>query len=260
MSTGKRLQSETILLLTALIWGLAFVAQRVGMEYMGPFTFNGLRFALGSLSLLPVLWWRNKKDRQSKPSIARKSIIGGGLAGLVLFLGASTQQIGLMTTTAGKAGFITGLYVILVPLLGLLWGQRTGRSTWLGVVVAVVGLYYLSVRGGFYIAPGDKYVLLSAFCWAGHVQIIDHFSARVGALRIAFMQFLVTSLLSFFVAWLIEDWNPIVWGEAWAAVLYAGLLSVGIGYTLQVIGQKDARPPVPQELRCFLAWSRYLLY
>jgi len=130
-----------------------------------------------------------KKSRQSKPVIAQKLIMAGGLAGLVLFLGASLQQVGLMTTTAGKAGFITGLYVILVPLLGLLWGQRTGRSTWLGVVVAVLGLYYLSVKGGFHVDQGDIYVLLSAFFWARHVQIIDYFSARLGALRLVFMQF-----------------------------------------------------------------------
>ncbi len=194
MPTEKSLRSEAILLLTALIWGLAIAAQRVGMEFMGPYTFNGLRLALGSLALLPVLWWWNKKGRQSKPVIAQISIIACGLAGVVLFLGASLQQIGLMTTTASKAGFITGLYVILVPLLGLLWGQRTGSSAWLGVVVALVGLYYLSVKGSFYVEQGDKFVLMSAVFWAGHVQIIDYFSARVGALRIAFMQVFVTSL------------------------------------------------------------------
>lgn len=242
MPAPKNYKSEAMLLLTALIWGLAFVAQRVGMEHMGPFTFNGLRFALGGFSLMPVLWWRHKKNLQSGPVVARKSIMAGVLAGLVLFLGASLQQVGLLTTTAGKAGFITGLYVILVPLLGMFLGQRTGRTAWLGALVAVLGLYLLSVRAGFHMAQGDLFVLLGAFCWAGHVLIIDHFAAQVGALRLAFMQFMVTSLLSFVVAWRMEAWNPLAWGGAWMAVLYAGLLSVGVAYTLQVIAQKDADP------------------
>ncbi|MBE9525224.1 MAG: DMT family transporter [Chloroflexi bacterium] len=242
MLTIKNFRSEAMLLLTALIWGFAFVAQRVGMEHMGPFTFNGLRFALGSLTLIPVLWWRHKKNDQSKTVIARKSVIAGTLAGAILFLGASLQQIGLMTTTAGKAGFITGFYVILVPVLGLFWGQHAGRSTWVGAIVALIGLFYLSVRRDLYMVQGDIFMILGAFCWAGHVQIIDYFSARVGAVRLAFMQFVTTSVLSFFVGWLIEDWNSMAWGGAWIAVLFAGIFSVGIAYTLQVIAQKDAPP------------------
>ncbi|MEN8173826.1 MAG: DMT family transporter [Chloroflexota bacterium] len=242
MSSLKNVRSEAVLLITALIWGLAFAAQRIGMDYMGPFTFNGIRFGLGSLVLVPVLLWRSRKGLQTSTAAPSDSVKAGILAGLVLFLGASLQQIGLLTTTAGKAGFITGLYVILVPILGLFWGQRTHRSTWLGAAVAVVGLYFLSVRGDFDIVKGDIYVLLGAFCWAGHVQIIDRYASRVGALRLALIQFAVTSALSFLSAWPLEDWNPEAWSGAWIAVLYAGILSVGIGYTLQVIAQKKVHP------------------
>ena len=237
----KALQADLLLLLVALIWGLAFAAQRVSMEHMGPFAFNGARFALGSLALLPLLW----RQRGKQPTVAgdsRGRIVGSFLAALLLFLGASFQQIGIVYTAAGKAGFITGLYVIIVPIIGLFLGQRAGWGTWLGAALAVAGLYSLSVTGRFAIGAGDLYVMFSALVWALHVHVIGHYSGRIGALRLAFTQYALTALLSFVAAFFWEDIDIRAWGDALIPILYAGLLSVGVGYTLQVVAQREAPP------------------
>jgi len=239
-------RADALLLLTASIWGLAFVAQRVGMDYVGPYTFNGVRFALGSLSLVPLLFWlqgRTSKPRRKDARAAWPAILrGGSVAGLFLFAGASLQQVGLVYTTAGNAGFITGLYVVIVPIMGLALQQRTHGGTWLGALLAAVGLYFLSITATLTIAWGDLLVLVGAFFWAAHVLIIGHLSPRMDALRLAITQFAVCSLLSLMVALAIET---ISWQSLWQAavpILYGGLGSVGVAYTLQVVAQKDAHP------------------
>jgi drug/metabolite transporter (DMT)-like permease len=240
------LKADFLLLLTASIWGFAFVAQRVGMEHIGPFLFNGIRFALGSLSLLPLIYFGmgNGKSK-SAPSIPigkRTKIAGSVLAGLVLFAGASLQQIGIVYTTAGKAGFITGLYVILVPIIGLKWGRKPSLGTWIGAILAVLGLYLLSVTEQFTIDKGDFLVLLSAFMWAAHVLWISWLSPRMNPLIIAASQFAICSIFSLLVAYALE---PIILSSILAAsvpILYGGLGSVGIAYTLQVVAQRDAHP------------------
>ncbi|MFH1981007.1 MAG: DMT family transporter [Pseudomonadota bacterium] len=246
MTTGT-LKSNALLLITAAIWGFAFVAQRVGMEFVGPYTFNGVRFALGSLSLLPLLIMtaNGKPDGPATagpvPSV-RLTILGGTAAGVALFLGASFQQVGLVHTTAGNAGFITGLYVVIVPILGLIWRQRPDAGTWAGAILAAVGLYFLSVTASFTIAYGDVLELIGAFFWAGHVHIIGWLSRRIHPLRIAFIQFATCSVLSLATAVFLET---ITWAGIQAAlipILYGGLMSVGIAYTLQVVAQKDAHP------------------
>ncbi len=168
----RTLQSDALLLLTAIIWGFAFVAQRVGMDYVGPFTFNGIRFALGGFSLFPLLYLNRKQTAALPHNSMKSSIYGGLLAGGALFIGASLQQVGIIYTTAGKAGFITGLYVVIVPIMGLLWKQQTYAGTWFGAILAAIGMYLLSVTGGFTIALGDLLVFIGAFFWAGHVQLI----------------------------------------------------------------------------------------
>jgi len=237
----RTLRADLLLLLVALIWGLAFAAQRAGMEHMGPFAFNGARFALGSLALLPLLW-RQRGQRPTERGDHRGRIMGSLLAALLLFLGSSFQQIGIVYTAAGKAGFITGLYVIIVPIIGLFLGQRAGWGTWLGAALAVAGLYSLSVTGKFTIRAGDLYVMFSALIWAFHVHVISRYSGRIDALRLAFVQYAVTALLSLLVAFFWEDIDIRAWGDALIPILYAGLLSVGVGYTLQVLAQKDAPP------------------
>ena len=237
------LKDDGLLLLTATIWGLAFVAQRVGMRYIGPFTFNGVRFALGSVSLLP-LWCIREEHTQSPNQTTDFGtlLIYGLLAGSVLFIGASLQQVGIIYTTAGKAGFITGLYVVLVPLSGLFWGQKPGWGRWLGAILAVTGLYFLSVRENFTIARGDFLVFLSAFFWAAHVQVIGWLSPKVSAVKLATLQFAVCSILSLITAFSIETVNLEGIVNAAMPIFYGGVFSVGIAYTLQVVAQKNAQP------------------
>ena len=244
MLTPNTLKAEVLLLLAAIIWGFAFVAQRIGMDHVGPFTYNGVRFVLGALSLLPLLWLGWRRSTTPRAPGGRWLILGGGLlAGLILFAGASLQQIGIVYTTAGKAGFITGLYVVIVPVLGLVWGQRTPWSTWSGAALAVAGLYLLTLTDNLALAEGDGLVLVGAFFWAGHVMVIGWLSGRhIEPVLLACLQFVVCALLSLAVAVVTE---PItlrgLWGGA-TPILYGGLLSVGVAYTLQVVAQRDAPP------------------
>jgi drug/metabolite transporter (DMT)-like permease len=243
---GGTLKADGLLLLTALIWGLAFVAQRTGMQSIGPFAYNGVRFALGTLSLLPLLLLGKRKARPVPPGhramtpLAKTAWVA--LAGLVLFAGASLQQVGLVTTTAANAGFITSLYVILVPLIGICLGKPSGLRIWIGAVLAVAGLFILSVGAGFSMAPGDLLQLVGAFFWAGHILLINRLVARMEALEIAVGQFATCSLLSLAVALLREPAPFAGLGPAAIPILYGGLLSIGVAYTLQIVAQKTAHP------------------
>jgi drug/metabolite transporter (DMT)-like permease len=243
---GKALKSDLLLLLIAAIWGFGFVAQRQGLEFVGPFTFNGVRFALGSLSLLPLILISQRRQNRLPgvlPKAGTKSLLlGGGLAGAALFLGASLQQVGMVTTTAGNAGFITGLYVVIVPLLGLCWRQRPTLGTWLGAILAAVGLFLLSVTEQFTIGYGDLLELVGAFFWAGHVLLIGWLSPRLDALKLSAVQFAVCSLLSLITAFCIEAVSLTGILQAALPILYGGVISVGVAYTLQVVAQRDAHP------------------
>ena len=232
------------LLLAALIWGFAFVAQRVGMQSMPPLMFNGVRFLLGGAALwvasalIPVL------QPASRESGAWRRVIPAGLlAGLILFGGASLQQMGIVYTTAGKAGFITGLYVVLVPLVGLLWGQKTGVFTWLGAGLAAGGLYLLSVTETFTLAPGDGLVLLGALFWTAHVLLLGWLTRRVDPVRLSVVQFFTCGVLSLAAGFLWETVSLAGLFTAALPLLYGGLLSVGVGYTLQTVAQSKAKPP-----------------
>jgi drug/metabolite transporter (DMT)-like permease len=239
------LRADCLCLVTALIWGLAFVAQRLGMDYMGPMAFNGIRFALGAAVLAPLAV-RSLRYPPAAPFLAGDRTgfpwLGGLIAGTVLFAGASLQQVGLKYTTAGKAGFITGLYVVLVPLLGLLLKQRPMRGDVVGAVVSVIGLYFLSVTEEFTLAPGDGLELLGAFFWAGHVVIIGWLSPRTRALPLAVGQYAVCAVLSLVCAVAFEEVSLAGIRGAAVPILYGGLLSVGLAYTLQVVAQRDANP------------------
>ncbi len=242
----KALKSDLLLLLAALIWGFAFTAQRVGMEYIGPFLFNGIRFGLGGMALWTFIsLYKNRKIEIHPTHLSdqKKVLLKGGLvAGLLVFAGASLQQIGLVYTTAGNAGFITGLYVVFVPIFGLFIRQRPGTTVWIGAFLAAAGMYLLSITVIFQISKGDLYVLGCALFWAIHVLYIGTISPRVDALKLAVIQYMVTSVLSFIIAVFFE---PIVWQaivDAAIPILYGGLFSVGIAYTLQIVGQKKAPP------------------
>lgn len=236
-------KGNVALLLTAAIWGFAFVAQRVGMEYVEPFIYNGIRFALGSLSLLPLIWYFDRRQSGSASSLSQLNPIHVGLiAGLVLFSAASLQQIGVIYTTAGKTAFITCMYLVMVPLFGLFLKHRIAPTAWLGSALAVVGLYFLCVKENLTVSFGDVLVLGSAFFWSIHILYIDHVSNRIDVLRLASVQFGVCAVLSLLVAAAFE--SPTMAGIEKAAVpiLYGGLASVGIAYTLQIVGQKYASP------------------
>jgi len=236
------LTADLLLFITAVIWGFAFVAQRVGMSHMGPFTFNGIRFSLGALALLPFLGLVRQRQGQIQKKPFKTYIGPMILTGLVLFAGASLQQVGLVGTTAGKAGFITGLYVILVPMLALLWGVRTHLAHWVGALLAVVGLYLLSVREGWSVSAYDLVVLAGAFVWAVHVHLIAKYSDMVGPVRLAISQFAVCGTLSAIAALLFEPISLSGIGDGIWAILYGSFLSVGLAYTLQVIAQRKANP------------------
>lgn len=240
----KIFRSNGLLVLTAAIWGLAFVAQRAGMEHVGPFTYNGIRFALGSLSLIPLLFLIRKQEQKYNFSLAgAKTVFFSGLMlGLVLFTAASLQQVGLVYTTAGNAGFITGLYVVLVPILGLLWKQASDSGTWIGAGLAAVGLYFLSVTDSFSIAFGDLLELAGAFFWAGHVLLIAWLSPKINPIRLSFVQFVICSVLSLLTAFVFEEISLQGILDAAVPILYGGFCSVGIAYTLQVVAQKYAKP------------------
>jgi drug/metabolite transporter (DMT)-like permease len=263
MSPGdKRDASRTIgadflMLITAAVWGTAFVAQRAGMEHVGPYTFNAVRFALGALSLVPFLFVPADSAAQPGAPVASASssphkrtasrwtpalLISGLAAGTVLFLGSSFQQVGIVYTTAGNAGFITGLYVIIVPITGLFFGQRPGTGVWFGAVLAVAGLYFINDAPGFRLAKGDLLVLVCAFFFAAHVLIIGRLSPRNPAVPLSIVQFLTCSALSLVTAMWRESLILQDLIAAAVPILYGGVGSVGIAYTLQVIGQKDAPP------------------
>jgi len=236
---------DSVLLLTAAIWGFAFIAQRSGMRSMGPFTFNAVRFLVGGLTLLLIyrLFLRKLPDRDESIPLSKKANrLGRLLTGLVLFAGASLQQVGLVGTDAGKAGFITGLYVVLVPILGLLIGKRTSLFNWIGALLAAVGLYLLMVTGTFGIARSDLLVLIGALVWAVHVHLVGHFSPRIGAVKLAITQFLVTGVLSLVAAFLFEQPSFAQLQAGLLPLLYASFLSVATAYTLQVVAQKWADP------------------
>ena len=238
-----RWQANAALLVTAGIWGLAFVAQRVGMEYLEPFTFNGIRFLLGALSLLPLLWWQQHRKAVGEQQLPRFRTVGiGVVAGLILFLAASLQQIGIVDTTAGKAAFVTSLYIVLVPLSGVLLGQRVEVSLWLGCLLSLLGLYFLCIREDFTLGFGDLLVLLGAFFWTMHILWIDRFASQVQVLSLAVWQFMTCALLSLLVAAFTETITLGAIKEALSPILYGGIGSVGIAYTLQIVGQKRAEP------------------
>lgn len=268
------LRADLLLIITSIIWGFAFVAQRVGMDFIGPFTFNGIRFALGSLSLLPLIaYFKVKKSRKSAvlhgeahaggifgaSSVTRATkrsdlmvfLLGSLAAGSVLFVGASLQQVGIQFTTAGKAGFLTGLYVVLVPIVGIALGHATKLPTWFGAVLAVIGMYILSAPDDLgQVNPGDVLVIISAFFWTFHVLIIDRLSKRLDPIQLSAAQFAWCALYSLIIALIFEHPSPTAILKAAAPILYGGLGSVGIAYTLQVVAQRDAPPAHASIILC----------
>ncbi len=233
---SKTLQANLLLLLAAAIWGIAFVPQKTAMEHIGPFWFTGLRFALGALVILPLVL----KEKPCEPVTLRSYAIGIGI-GLFLFIGINLQQIALQYTSVTNSGFITGLYVVLVPLFSLLHGHRYGIGLWAGAILATIGLYLLSVKDGLSINTGDVLTLLSAICWTFQVIALSSYGKCLPPVRLAFVQFLTCIVLSLAVAMVKEPVSLAGIRDAGGALLYCGILSVGVAFTLQAVAQRNAR-------------------
>jgi drug/metabolite transporter (DMT)-like permease len=239
----KTLKSDSLLLVAAFFWGTTFVAQRMGMEYVGPMTYNAVRFAVGALTVLPIILLSRRGDRPRNTGGSRRLLLWGGfLAGLALFGGASMQQMGLVYTTAGKASFITSLYVVLVPIAGLFLGHRCPLAVWIGAALAVAGLYLLSAAESLAIGRGDLLVLVGAFFWTLHVLLIDYLAKRANPLHIACLQFLACSALSLLAAVGFERVALSSILQAIGPILYAGVFSAGVAFTLQIVCQRTSPP------------------
>lgn len=277
-----QLVGSGILLLTAFIWGMAFTAQSTGMDYIEPFTMNCARSVLGGLALLPLILWQRVRAKrggnvssagemqtdekeaasdQGKAAAAgiaaasgkgvnrrneslRAAVIGGICCGAILAVASSLQQIGICYTTVGKAGFITTLYIVMVPLMGIFWHRKIGGRVWISVVLAAVGMYLLCMNESFSINPGDVYVFCCAIAFTGHILVIDHFSPKADCVVMSCIQFFTCAVICGAAMFLFEE--P-AWENIFAAkwpILYAGVLSSGAGYTLQIIGQKRTEPVV----------------
>lgn len=239
------IKSESLLLLTAIIWGFAFVAQRMGMEHIGPFLFNALRFIIGATTLIFIRWFYIKwiKKDEVGPVVWKKdSIVSGLILGLFLFGGATLQQIGIVYTTAGNAGFITGFYIILVPIAGLFYGHKSGINLWLGVFLALIGMYFLSVSSDFHFSKGDFLVFGGAIFWTFHVVLTGKFTHKHSLFLLAVTQYIVCAVLSILAALIFEEIILDSILNASIPVLYGGLLSVGVAFTLQILGQRGTPP------------------
>lgn len=243
-----RPKNAIMLLLTAFIWGTAFVAQSVGMDYLGPFTFNGVRSLIGGVALLPCIWllrMLNKKEDEQKVQREKKNLIQGGIAcGLLLFAASSLQQIGIQYTSAGKSGFITAFYIVIVPVLGIFLHKKIGWKVWIAVLLALAGLYFLCITEKFTIGKGDILIFLCALVFSLHIMVIDYFSPKVDGVKMSCIQFFVCGIVSIPFMFVLETPNVTDIVAGWMPLLYAGVLSCGVAYTLQIIGQKNVNPAI----------------
>ena len=244
-----------MLFLAALIWGFAFVAQSAGMDYVGPFTFNAVRCIIGALVLVPVALLgkseerakeqRELKEKESWFSRNKTLLLGGIACGVFLGVATNLQQIGILSTSVGKAGFLTALYIVLVPVAGLFFKKKCGVTVWIGVVCSLFGLYLLCMtEGSFALATGDLFLLGCAVVFTGHILVIDYFAPKVNGVWMSCIQFLVAGVISAIPMVFTE--TP-TWEAVWAAklpILYAGVMSCGVAYTLQILGQKNYNPTI----------------
>ena len=250
MRQGQQMRGNLLLLLASLIWGTAFVAQSVGMENIGPFTFMAARSIIGALSLVPVILLQNARKKHLGQPVkmsagSKRSLLRGGiLCGLLLTVAANLQQAALLYTTTGKAGFLTALYILLVPIAGLFMGRRVLPAVWLAIAVAAIGLYLLSVQSSLTINPADLLLIACAFVFTGHILAVDHYSPKVSGVALSCLQFLVAGLLSSVMMFLFESPSlPALLSSA-LPLLYVGVLSSGVAYTLQIMGQRLTTPAV----------------
>ena len=252
MKTGQ-MKNSLLLLLTSFIWGVAFVAQSVGGEAVGCFTFNGVRSLIGAFVLIPVIYFldnQKKKELGKDKFLDQKGdsktlLLGGVCCGVMLCIASNFQQFGISFTTVGKAGFITAMYILIVPILGLFMKKKMGVKVWFGVVLATIGLYMLCMTSeSFSLSQGDFLVLICAGFFSLHILIIDYFSPKVDGVRMSCIQFFVCGIISVIIAFIFESPSLSSIVSGWLPILYAGVLSCGVAYTLQIVGQKNMDPTV----------------
>ena len=254
LGMSRRMRGNLLLMLTAAIWGFAFVAQKEGGAEMGALTFNGVRSFLGGgllLALLPLLDRVGLTHRPTSVGEKKTMWLGGILCGLALFIATNLQQWGLLTTTAGKGGFITALYIVLVPVFGLFIRKRTTLFNWLGVVLAVVGLYFLCMQGESGIGTGDLLILACAPVFAVQILLVDYYAPRTDGVRLACIEFFTVGILNIPLMFTLEQPSFGAMLGCWQSLLYAGLLSSGVAYTLQIVAQKNTHPTTASVLMSF---------
>lgn len=253
-----RPKNAVMLMLAAFIWGTAFVAQSVGMDHLGPFTFNGVRNFVGAAALLPCIWllgrlntkeriedgWKETEPEREKLKDKKDLLTGGIACGVFLFAASSLQQVGLQYTTVGKAGFITACYIIIVPVCGIFLHKKIGGKVWIAVALSLAGLYLLCITEKFTVGKGDLLMFLCALVFSMHIMVIDHFSPKVDGVKMSCIQFFVCGLLSLVPMFILEEPRMGAVIKSWAPILYAGVLSSGVAYTLQIVGQKNVNPAV----------------
>ena len=242
----KTLQSSLLLFLAAFIWGVAFVAQSVGMDYMGPFSFNGARFLMGSLVLIPLVLYRRKflKGEERRFGSRKVTLSGGVCCGLALCSAALFQQLGILYTTVGKAGFITTLYIIIVPIMGIFLKKKIPGKVWLAAVVAMIGMYLLCMSEGIRLSKGDRFVFICAILFSIHILVIDYFSPRADGVELSCLQFFTAGVICSVLAVIFEKPAISNFVDGIIPLSYAGIMSSGVAYTLQIVGQKDLDPTV----------------
>ena len=244
---SKKLFGNLVLLLTALIWGCAFVAQSSGMDYVGPFTFQTSRSILGSLVLIPFILANDavkKKNNTYEKQNPKTLILGGILCGTALTVASGLQQYGMQYSTAGKGAFITAMYIVLVPILGLFMKKKVNPIIWISVILGALGLYLLCIKEDFSLGEGDIYLILCAVAFSFHILVVDHFSAKVDGVKLSCLQFGVMFILSAIFMFMTETPNMADIKAAWLPICYAGIMSCGVGYTLQIVGQKYTEPTI----------------
>lgn len=240
----NKILNPLLLFFTAVIWGSGFIAQSVGMDFVEPYTFNCVRSILGGMFLICYIIITNKKKTRTKKS-NDSLFIGGLCCGLCLFGGMTFQQIGIQYTEVGKAGFLTAMYIVIVPVLSVLFlRKRTGINVWLGVILAVAGIYLLSISDKLTIGKGDIYEILCALMFSLHILVIDYFNTKADPVKISCVQFFVCGILSGVFMFVMEEPQIELLIKAWQPIVYAGIVSTGIGYTLQVVGQRNVKPTV----------------
>lgn len=268
-----RPKNAMMLMLAAFIWGTAFVAQSVGMDHLGPFTFNGVRNFVGAAALLPCICFLDRlnrsdvKDKDVKAAERsgekRDLLLGGICCGTVLFVAGSLQQVGLQYTTVGKAGFITACYIVIVPVCGIFLHKKIGGKVWIAVALSLIGLYLLCITEKLTIGKGDILVFLCALVFTVHILVIDYFSPKTDGVKMSCIQFMVCGLLSLVPMFVLEtpEFGGIM--KSWGPILYAGVLSSGVAYTLQIVGQKNVNPAIASLIlsleSCFSVLAGWLI-